>query len=124
GLALCSPYLRLVMLVPRLKRAMAGTLSRIAPALPLKSELRVEMLSRDEQWQQDTRADRLIRRVATPRWFCTSSAAQEALLRRAPEITVPVLIVHGGEDPIADPLAAQELYDRLGSPDKAPRFYD
>jgi alpha-beta hydrolase superfamily lysophospholipase len=124
GLALLSPYLRLVMPVPRLKLAMAGTLSRVAPALPLKSEIRVEMLTRDGDFQRETRADRLIRRVATPRWFCTSSAAQAELLRRAPEITVPTLILQGSEDPIADPMAAQELYDRLGSADKTLRFYD
>ena len=121
---LLSPYLRLVMPVPRLNLAMAGTLSRVAPALPLKSEIRVEMLSRDEDWQRETTADRLIGRVATPRWFCTSSAAQEALLRRASEITVPTLILHGREDPIADPNAARELHDRLGSPDKTLRLHD
>jgi len=124
GLALLSPYLRLVMPVPRLKLAMAGTLSRVAPALPLKSEIRVEMLTRDTDYQRETRADRLIRRVATPRWFCTSSAAQADLLRRAPEIMVPTLILHGSEDPIADPGAAREFHDRLGSPDKTLRFYD
>lgn len=84
GLALCSPYLRLVMPVPRLKLAMAGSLSRVAPSLPLKSEIRVEMLTRDLERQRETASDRLLRRVATPRWFITSSAAQEALLRRAP----------------------------------------
>src|SRR5262249_47596788 len=124
GLALCSPYLRLVMPVPRLKVAMAGSLSRIAPALPLKSEIRVEMLTRDEERQRETSADRLIRRVATPRWFVTSTAAQEALFRRAAEITVPVLVLHGAEDPIADPKAAEELFKRLGSADKTLKFYE
>jgi len=124
GLALLSPYLRLVMPVPRLKLAMAGTLSRVAPALPLKSEIRVEMLTRDAEHQRETRADRLIRRVATPRWFITSSAAQAELLRRAPEITVPTLIIQGSDDPIADPEAARELYERLGSADKTLRIYE
>lgn len=124
GLALLSPYLRLVMPVPRLKLAAAGTLNRVAPCLPLKSEIRVEMLTRDEAWQRETRADRLISRVATPRWFCTSTAAQHDLLRRAHEITVPTLILHGSEDPIADPNAARELHERLGSADKTLRFYD
>jgi alpha-beta hydrolase superfamily lysophospholipase len=124
GLALLSPYLRLVMPVPRLKLAAAGTLNRVAPCLPLKSEIRVEMLTRDEERQRETRADRLIRRVATPRWFCTSTAAQAELFRRASEITVPTLIVHGADDPIADPSAARELHERLGSADKTLRVYD
>jgi len=118
GLVLCSPYLRLVMPVPPLKLAMARTLNRLAPALRLGSEIRVEMLTRDPHLQQETRADRLISRVATPRWFCCSTAAQADLLARAPDLRLPTLTLHGGQDPIADPQAAAELHDRLGAADK------
>lgn len=123
GLVLCGSYLRLVMPVPRLKVAMARTLNVVAPSLRLGSEVRVEYLSSDPEWQRATREDRLLSRVATPRWFCTSTAAQADLLARTPDLHAPTLLLHGEADPIADPAAVRELFDRLGSDDKELHLY-
>jgi alpha-beta hydrolase superfamily lysophospholipase len=44
--------------------------------------------------------------------------AQDAVFRRAGELNEPLLVMIGDEDPVADPAAAQEFFDRAGSPDK------
>jgi alpha-beta hydrolase superfamily lysophospholipase len=124
GLVLCSPYLRLVMPVPRAKIAAARALNRLAPSMRMKSEIRVDYLTRDPELQQETFADRTLSRVATPRWFCASTQAQAEILRRADEIRTPTLILHGTADRIADLKAARELYEKLGSPDKTFKPYD
>jgi alpha-beta hydrolase superfamily lysophospholipase len=43
---------------------------------------------------------------------------------RASEIKVPILIVQGSDDKLADPSGAQLLYDLVGSEEKKITFYD
>jgi alpha-beta hydrolase superfamily lysophospholipase len=57
---------------------------------------------------------------------CTASvmlAAQRAFAG-APSVTLPALLIHGGEDPIATPEGSQTMHDELGSADKTLRVYD
>jgi alpha-beta hydrolase superfamily lysophospholipase len=124
GLVLCSPYLRLVMPVSRLKIAAAKALNRLAPAMRMKSEIRVDYLTRDPRLQQETLDDRTLSRVATPRWFCASTRAQAEILWRAGEIQHPTLILHGTADRIADLKAARELFETLASKDKTFKPYE
>ncbi|KAJ3681316.1 hypothetical protein LUZ60_015805 [Juncus effusus] len=42
---------------------------------------------------------------------------------RFEEVSLPLLIVHGGEDVICDPACAEELYKRAGSEDKTLKIY-
>ena len=42
----------------------------------------------------------------------------DALNQKLPEITCPVTIVQGSNDPIVDPESAKIIYDRIGSSDK------
>ena len=39
------------------------------------------------------------------------------------EIHLPVLVLVSGQDPIIDPAATRELFDRLGSEDKTTHLY-
>jgi len=43
--------------------------------------------------------------------------------RMAPEITIPLLILHGAADKVTEPAASQDLYERAGSKDKELRMY-
>ena len=45
------------------------------------------------------------------------------LMDRAGEIRSPIVMLIGGQDPIIDPAASRELYDRLGSEDKTLLLY-
>lgn len=45
------------------------------------------------------------------------------LQSRFEEITIPLLIVHGGDDRVCDPAGVEELYKRASSKDKTLRIY-
>ena len=102
----------------------SGLLSKLIPWLPVKNELKPEMLTRDEALQKLVRVDPLYNRNATPRWFVESNRAQLEVKLRAPEYKWPTLLLLGKADPIADPQTSREVFARLGSADKELIEYD
>lgn len=50
--------------------------------------------------------------------------AMQRVSVEAGKITLPALIVHGGDDYLIDPSASQELYDNIGSTDKTLKIYE
>jgi lysophospholipase len=124
GAVLSSPYLRLKLQVPALKLMAGKLMARVLPSLPMKNELKAEQLTRDVAIQNATKADPLYQQIATPGWFTASNAAQETVLRRATEFVTPFLMLFGGADPIADPVAGREFFDHATSKDKQHKQYD
>ncbi len=85
--------------------------------------MRVEHLTRDPEMQRAHRADRLRHhRISAPLFFGMVEGG-EMLMARAGEILAPIVMLVGGQDPIVDPAAAREFYDRLGSTDKTLLLY-
>jgi len=124
GVVLASPYFRLKLHVPFAKILAARLVGRILPSLPMKNELKPELLTRDVRIQNLTRADPLYQQIATPRWFNESNAAQETVLRRATEFVTPFLLLSGAADPIVDPAAGRDFFDHATSKDKQYKQYD
>jgi alpha-beta hydrolase superfamily lysophospholipase len=124
GVIFSSPFFRLKMEVPALKLMAGKLIARILPGLPMKNELKVEMLTRDVGIQNSTRADPLYLQIATPGWFVACQAAQETVLRRATEFVTPFFMTFGGADAIADPAAGKEFFDAATSKDKQHKLYD
>lgn len=124
GIVLSSPYLRLKLAVPALKLMAGKVMARIVPSLPMANALHAEQLTRDVAIQNATKADPLYQQIATPGWFTQSTAAQEAVLRRATEFVTPFLLIFGGADGIADPAAGKEFFDAATSKDKQFKQYD
>lgn len=54
----------------------------------------------------------------TVRWWTETSTAQQVLRQQAEKFTLPVLVLHGQKDPVACPIAAASMTERLGSKDK------
>jgi len=123
GCIFTAPYFRSRMHVPAPKVWVARVLDPIAPWMPVPSGLRDEWMSRDEAMVRDSREDPLRVRVATPRWYFESRRWQETVLRRAAEFRLPALILIGDADPVSDPRATHEFYERAGSEDKTFRIY-
>jgi len=48
----------------------------------------------------------------------------EYILDKFDRIQLPILIMHGGDDKITDPIGSQTLYDGVTSPDKTLKYYD
>lgn len=98
-------------------------MGRIVPWLPVDNGIGLDQLSRDRSWQEATMADPLYHRVATPRWFVESNAAQLRAMEEAARITAPSLVLLPEEDSIAAPVATRRFFEALGSSDKTMLSY-
>jgi alpha-beta hydrolase superfamily lysophospholipase len=124
GVVLSSPYFGLVQ-KPRVAKALAAKLAgRVVPWLPVSSGLRMAELTSDPELQRWTERDPLYGRATTPRWFEESNRAQVQALRRASELTVPLLVLAGGADDIADVSLARRFVEVAGTRDKRLVVYD
>jgi alpha-beta hydrolase superfamily lysophospholipase len=123
GLVLSAPYYRPAFEPPKVKLLAARALTHILPSIPVPLGLSSSMLSRDVEWQRETDADPLYGKNATPRWAVTHLKAQEALTGLGQQITLPVLMVTGGADPIVSTPAARGFFDTLASQDKTYKVY-
>jgi alpha-beta hydrolase superfamily lysophospholipase len=124
GLVISSPFLRPAFDIPPAKKALAWGASFIAPTLPFSNELNPEWLSSDEQVVDEYARDPLVRRTTTPRWFMEVQRAQQKLCESAASIRLPLLMLLGGSDPIADHRLAEEVFQAIGSEDKTIHKYE
>lgn len=124
ALAVSSPYLHLATDVHFLKEAMATAASRLAPTLLTKSPIEARALSHDPAVVEAYIADPLVFKTFNAHWFFQVREAQEEVLKRAGEIRLPVLMLIGSADPIAQPKRGRQVFERLGSPDKTLKVYD
>lgn len=124
GFVFSSPYFRLALRPPALKVLMSRLIGRVVPWLPVDAGLDVRTLTSDEELQRWTERDPLYGRKTTPRWFDESLRAQVEVLRRAGEFAMPLLVLAGGDDHIADVVAARAFVDAAGSSDKAIHVYE
>jgi alpha-beta hydrolase superfamily lysophospholipase len=123
GLIISNPALRIAMAIPPRKLKLGRWLLRHAPWVTLKGDTRVEMLTRDPEIQREHRTDPLRhRRMSSPLFFGMVEGGA-MLMARAGEIRAPIVLLIGGQDPVVDPVAAREFYDRLGSEDKTLLLY-
>jgi alpha-beta hydrolase superfamily lysophospholipase len=124
GVVFSSPYFRRKLYVSPLKILAGKLVGNVLPSLPMSNALKPEQLTRDVEIQNATRADPLYQRIATPRWFNESNAAQETVMRRATEFVTPFLLLSGAADPIADPAAGRDFFEHATSKDKQHKQYD
>ncbi len=106
------------------QRVVAPLLSRLAPGLGVLT-LDAETVSRDPAVVAAYRADPLVhtgRMVArTGSEIMLGAAAMPARLRG---LTLPLLVLHGGEDRLMPPSASEVVRQHAGSPDLTVRIWD
>lgn len=124
GLALSSPFLAAAFRLPPFVRAFAGAAARLAPDADFAAGLDPEGLSRDPEVVRRYLEDPRVVRRLTASWLRAVLDAQEAVLERAGELRLPVLVLLGSADSIADPGRGRQLFQRLGSPVKHLEIYD
>jgi lysophospholipase len=123
GLVLSSPYFRLRIVPTAFQLFQAKWVGKVLPSLAIKSPLTSDMLTHDKAFVAETDKDPLKHNIVTPRWFTESNAAQEALFRNASRFTLPLLVMPGGDDPVADPSGAKQFVESAGSKDKTLTVY-
>ncbi len=115
GTVATSPWLRLVsmpspILVPIVKR-----LCRIVPSMTIRNGLSLDGLSHDEAVIRAYREDPLVHPHISLQAACDAMDMAEAVLARASEDAGPLLLMHGGADPICAVEGSRQLAAGAGS---------
>jgi alpha-beta hydrolase superfamily lysophospholipase len=108
--------------IPRVLLALTGILSRILPAVHVRSPLPPEFLSRDADVVKAFVDDPLVYSVITPRLAHEMYRYAALGAQNAYRIKTPVLIQLGSKDTAFS--GQRELFEMIGSPDKTYRLYE
>jgi acylglycerol lipase len=124
GVVLTGAYLKDATGTPGYLVALSKVVGTLFPRLDIQA-LNANDLSRDPEVVQAYRQDPLVYHgKVKARMGAEMLAAGPYVLDHAQSIDLPVLLMHGGEDRIADPEGARTLYACIGSKDKALKIYD
>lgn len=113
GIIVSGTALQDALEVPGWKRRMAGVLSRAAPSLKMNNGVPLKYLSHDPDVIAAYEADPLTHEWGTPRLATEAEAVRVMLNRRAGEWRVPLLMLHGGADPVCLPQGARAFYAKV-----------
>jgi len=95
----------------------------IAPQIRIRLGLDPRKISRDESVQRAYANDPLIPPTASLRLIVEFAKACEKARTVATQISLPVLVVHGGRDAIAPASGAQVLVEKLAEHDKTLKIF-
>jgi acylglycerol lipase len=109
---------------PAVKKAAARLLSRAMPALSMSSGLDPAQISTDPAVVARYVEDPLVHDRVTPRWYTEFVAAGAECLARARELSLPLLVFHGGGDLIVSPESSRRIHAAAASTDKTHHEYD
>jgi lysophospholipase len=124
ALILSSPFLALTVQPEPMKLIGAKVLSAVWPGRDVGNTVMAEDLSHDKAVVKAYVTDPLVHHVATARWAAETLAAQDAAMAGAPRIALPLLLLYGKDDSVADPAFAEALFAGVGSADKKLVAYD
>jgi len=105
-------------------KKVAGVLAKYAPALSLGSNLNLKYISHDEKVVADYKADPLTHGKATPALGHAMFNIHKELYAHAPELQIPLLVIHGTGDKLTDPKGSETFYQKANSADKTLKLYD
>lgn len=109
---------------PDIALTLVKGLSHVTPHLQVL-DLKSEDFSRDPAAVQAMRDDPLIAGEVQPTMTVAELArADERLMTEFPQLTLPILILHGTADKVTRPSGSQMFFDRAGSADKTLKLYD
>ncbi|MCX5852726.1 MAG: lysophospholipase [Deltaproteobacteria bacterium] len=124
GLILTGPALKLGEDIPPILIKLSGFIGAILPHLPTM-KLDCSAISRDPEVIRKYDTDQLVYRGGTPaRTGAEIVKAIGIIQERMAEITLPILIMHGTGDRLANVDGSKELYKRARSKDKALKLYE
>jgi alpha-beta hydrolase superfamily lysophospholipase len=103
GLIVTGTALQDALALPAWKRNLAPLISRVTPALKMNNGVTLTGLSHDPAVVTAYQADALIHPWGTPRLSTEVDATRAQVWRSAAAWRVPLLMLHGGADPICLP---------------------
>jgi alpha-beta hydrolase superfamily lysophospholipase len=102
----------------RAQIATARLLSRIFPTFTVRLNNDINGVSRDQSVLDALRSDPLHHNLVTARWGTESMAAVAWVREQAANIRLPVLFLHGSDDPFNLSGGVQRYYEQINYPDK------
>lgn len=115
GIISSAPWLRATVPVPSSKLMMARIANMFWGSYRENTGLDAAKLSHDEVVVKAYQEDSLVHGKISARLFFEGTASGEMCLRKANDLSVPMLIMHGTEDEITDPKASAEFAQKAGS---------
>lgn len=124
GAIITSPQIRLAFTPSAWQLALARVMANVYPSFSQKANLDAGGISHDPAVVQAYRDDPLTQGPISAKLFISIVQAADWALAHAADLKIPILLVHGGADPITDPKATQEFYERLTFGDKTFKRYE
>lgn len=118
ALVLSSAGLIPAVAVPEVKKKMGLFFSKYIPTLAMSNGLDAAELSHDRSVVDAYVNDPLVHDRVTSRWYAEFTATEEECLRRASELRMPLLVIHGKADAIVDYRGSEKVYAEALSKDK------
>ncbi len=118
GVIASGPGLRTRMKVPGWKVTLGKVMSNVMPKMSIPNGIDPAGLNHDTANVQAYIADPLVHDKVSARWYTEFTAAGERILADAPKLAVPVLAMHGADDPIVDPSGTRDFVANAGIADK------
>ena len=103
--------------------AVARTLSGVWPRFSVNLGLDITAISRDPDVVKAIAADPLVSRTATVRWGTESLNTLAWVKAHAPEINLPILLIHGEADRLNLAQGTRALFDAMTHADRTLRIY-
>lgn len=110
---LLCPYLRLRLKVDGFTWWAGRFLAWAWPRWKFRSRVRARDLTHDEAAREQRRRDSLISRTVTAGWFFAAQLAIQDVWREVSRWQTPVAIYQAGADPVVEPEAAAEWFQKL-----------
>ncbi len=124
GVIATGPTLRLGFTPSPAQVFMAKVIGAIFPGFTQDGNLELEALSRDPAIAVAYANDPLIHNKISARLFLSMLTGGQEALQRAPQLRIPLLLLHGSEDRLSDASASREFFNAAGVEDKTLKIYD
>ncbi len=118
GVILTSPWLDLAFRPPVWRLALAAVAAKIYPRLTQNAPPMEQNLSRDVEWLESLKAPGLAHRRMSAGLFTALVREAGKARRAAGKIKLPLLLMHGGDDPVTCVEASRAFLTAASSPDK------
>jgi acylglycerol lipase len=119
GLVITSPWLRLAFAPPRWKLSLAWAAARVWPSFTQDTEMTASRLSRDLDFLKHMPDLHLVHHRMSARMYRALTEGASQATRDAVQLSYPMLLIHGANDPVTSVEATKQFFHSLQSRDKS-----
>lgn len=124
GAVFSSPNIKIHMRISAVKKFIGTQLAEHTPKFRLPSEVSPQWLTHDEASVRAYKKDPMIPKYITAGLALELLHNQEHLMELAHKISLPVLMMHAGDDHISSKEATEEFFEKIASQDKQLKIYE